>query len=45
MKEECVDEGPCGVSGRWVDDHPLGFIDGEEVLIFIQNVQGDFLCF
>ncbi len=41
--EECVDEGAVVVSGGGVDDHAVLFVEDEEVRVFVEDVEGDFL--
>ena len=41
MAEDGVDEGPRSVSRRRMDDEAAGFVDHEEVLVFVGDVQGD----
>ena len=43
--EQGVDEGPVGVPCPGVDGHAGGFVDGEEVVVFVENFEGDFFGF
>lgn len=41
--EECVDEGAVGVPGGRVDDHAVGFVEDDDVLVFEYDVERDVL--
>ncbi len=41
--EESVDEGAVGVSGAGVDDHAVGFVEDDDVFVFVEDVEGDVL--
>ena len=41
--KEGIDEGAVGVAGGGVDDHAVGFIENDEVLVFVEDVEGDVL--
>lgn len=42
MVEEGVDEGIFGGTGAWVGDGADGFIDGDNVFVFVEDIEGDF---
>ena len=41
--EQSIDQGPVGIACSRVDDHAAGLIDDDDVLIFIDDIQGDVL--
>ena len=43
MIEQSIDQGPVGIACSRVDDHAAGLIDDDDVLIFIDDIQGDVL--
>lgn len=43
VEEEGVDEGAIGVAGGGVDDHAVGFVDDDDVVIFVEDFEGDVL--
>jgi len=40
--QEGVDEGALFVAHRRMDDHSAGFVDDHQVVVFVENGQGDF---
>ena len=43
MMEEGVDEGAIGIASGGVDDHAVGFVENDEVLVFVEDVERDVL--
>ena len=43
VEEESVDEGAVGVTGGGVDDEADGFVDDEEFVVLVDDVEGDVL--
>ena len=43
VMKECVDESPIGIAGRRVDHESNRFVDHSDMIIFVENVQGDVL--
>lgn len=43
MGKECVDKGAVRVSRSRVDDHSGRLVDGEQMFVFVEDIEGD--CF
>ena len=43
VMKEGVDEGAVGIAGGGVDDHAVGFVEDDEVFVFVENVEGKIL--